>query len=144
MALHILKLAVGVDSLDSLRAFRVEQAAVAAAKGEAYVSRARTRMAPRRVDEVLDGGSLYWVIKGALQGRQRILGFEPFNDANGIGHVHILLDPEVVAVRPRPCRPFQGWRYLSAADAPADWRAVDAADDIPATMRRDLIELCLI
>ncbi|WMS42860.1 DUF1489 domain-containing protein [Acuticoccus sp. MNP-M23] len=144
MALHLLKLAVGAESLDSLRAWVAQQAAASAAAGGPRVSRAKTRMSPKRVDEVLAGGSLYWVIKGALQGRQEIVGFEPFNDENGIKRLHIMLEPEVIAVRPRPCRPFQGWRYLTPEDAPADWRAIDLDDDIPATMRRELMELCLI
>lgn len=144
MALHLIKLAVGAESLDSLRAWTERSSAAnAAAEGRAVV-RLSTRMAPKRVDEVLDGGSLYWVIRGAVQARQPIVGFEPFKDTEGVQRVHIVMRPEVVAVRPRPSRPFQGWRYLRPQDAPADWQ-IDAQDDaIPPAMRRELMELCLI
>lgn len=142
MTVHLLKLAVGVASLDDMR----ERAAFRAAErgGDVPAMAITTRMAPKRVDELVDGGSLYWVIKGSVQARQRILGLEPFTDNTGIGRVSILLDPEVFAVRPRPCRPFQGWRYLRADEAPADivLGAVDEA--MPDAMRRDLMELCLI
>ncbi|MBJ3775730.1 DUF1489 family protein [Acuticoccus mangrovi] len=144
MALHLLKLAVGAASFDDLRAWAERQAAEHAAAGRSAAARITTRMAPKRVDEVLDGGSLYWVIKGSLQARQRILAFEPFTDASGIGRIHIALHPELVAVRPRPSRPFQGWRYLRPADAPADWAVGEIDDAIPETMRRDLMELCLL
>ncbi|GAB5374570.1 MAG: DUF1489 family protein [Acuticoccus sp.] len=144
MALHLLKLAVGSQSLDTLRAWVARDAAAAqAAEGRAVV-RITTRMAPKRVDEVLDGGSLYWVIRGAVQARQPILGFEPFKDADGVGRIHIVMAPEVVSVRPRPSRPFQGWRYLRPQDAPADWDAAALDDEIPPAMRRQLMELCLI
>ena len=144
MALHILKLAVGAESLDSLRAWTERSAAAAQASEGRAVVRLSTRMAPKRVDEVLDGGSLYWVIRGAIQARQPIVGFEPFKDAGGVGRIHIVMRPEVVAVRPRPSRPFQGWRYLRAQDAPADWAINDFDDAIPPEMRRELMELCLI
>lgn len=144
MALHIIKLAVGAESLDSLRAWTERSAATSqAAEGRAVV-RLTTRMAPKRIDEILDGGSLYWVIRGAVQARQPIVGFEPFKDANGVGRVYIVMAPEVVPVRPRPSRPFQGWRYLRPQDAPADWRFDDLDEAIPPAMRRELMELCLI
>ena len=106
--------------------------------------RITTRTAPKRVDEVLADGSLYWVIKGSVQARQRVVGIEPFNDASGVARVHILLAPDVVAVRPRPCRPFQGWRYLRADEAPVDVSAAAMDEAMPAAMRRDLLELCLL
>lgn len=144
MALHLIKLCVGAHSLDDLREWVAERSATARASEGRAVTRITTRMAPKREDEVLDGGSLYWVIRGAVQARQPILGFEPFKDAEGVGRIHIVLGGEVTPVRPRPSRPFQGWRYLRAQDAPADW-AVEALDEeIPAAMRRQLMELCLI
>ncbi|MEM8664923.1 MAG: DUF1489 domain-containing protein [Pseudomonadota bacterium] len=143
MAMHLLKLAVGARSLDSLRTWVAQSSEASARAGGPRASRITTRMAPKRVDDVLDGGSLYWVIKGSLQARQPILAFEPFKDEDGVGRYHVYLKPEVTAVRPRPCRPFQGWRYLRPEDAPADWQMEDAGE-IPAAMRRELMELCLI
>lgn len=140
MALHLLKLAVGAESVEHLREF-----SEARPKGQCAGSvKITTRMAPKRTDELLSGGSLYWVVKGAVAARQRILRIEPFTDGAGIGRVHIHLKSELIAVRPRPCRPFQGWRYLRADEAPADIskHALDA--DMPPAMRRDLMELCLI
>ena len=101
-------------------------------------------MAPARRDEVLDGGSLYWVIKGAIQVRQRIVDLRSITDAAGVKRCQIVLEPVLHPTRPQPRRPFQGWRYLKPDDAPADIARQDAAADIPDAMRRELIELCLI
>ncbi len=115
MPLHLVKLCVGIDDPDQLR--RVQAARLA----EGGVVEARTRMMPRRRDEVLAGGSLYWVIRQVVRVRQRILGLEPATDpAEGRPFCRILLDPALVPVSPRAWRPFQGWRYLSVADAPPD------------------------
>ena len=142
MTVHLLKLAVGVASIDDLRESAQRRAGEAQTGPRAM--RITTRSAPKRADEVLAGGSLYWVIKGSLQARQRVVGVEPFTDASGVSRVHILLDPEVTPVRPRPCRPFQGWRYLRADEAPADFAMAAVDEAMPAAMRRDLLELCLI
>ena len=77
-------------------------------------------MWPKRGDELLAGGSLYWVFRGLVLARQRILGLEPRDGADGIGRCAIRLDPEVVRTAPQPRRPFQGWRYLRPEDAPRD------------------------
>lgn len=141
MTVHLLKLAVGAASFEDVRQW---SAAAVPNGGGRLVKPITTRMAPKRVDELLDGGSLYWVIKGSVQARQRVVGLEPFKDGEGVGRVRILLEPDVVAVRPRPCRPFQGWRYLRAQDAPADLTSAATDDAMPDAMRRDLMELCLI
>lgn len=144
MTVHLLKLAVGADSVAHLEAFVARQAEAARAVGDRPAARITTRMAPKRADEVTGGGSLYWVVKGLVAARQRVIAIEPFTDRTGTGRVSIVLDPSVVAVRPRPCRPFQGWRYLRAQDAPADLSTAAASDDMPPQMRRELLELCLI
>ena len=77
-------------------------------------------MVPKRVDELLEGGSLFWVIRGQVACRQTLLDVRPFTDADGIGRCRLVLEPKVVPVEPRPYRPFQGWRYLAAKDAPRD------------------------
>ena len=102
-------------------------------------------MVPKRVDELLDGGSLYWVIRGELLCRERILGIEPFTDKDGIGRCRIVLDGKVKLVQPRPFRAFQGWRYLTPKDAPPDLdRAAPGARNMPEQMRRELRELGLL
>ncbi len=110
--------------------------------------RAWTRMFPKRIDEVTDGGSIYWVIGGFVRVRQRILGIreEAWDDTTTCAA--LLLDPALVAVEARPCKPFQGWRYLKPEEAPPDVAtgrpAAVGLDRLPARLRRDLAELCLI
>src|SRR5258708_20892380 len=77
-----------------------------------------TRMAPKRAAEILDGGSLYWGIRGQIMCRERILDIRPFVDKEGIGRCHIVLDCKPVPVEPRPYPVFQGWPYLAPVDAP--------------------------
>jgi hypothetical protein len=102
-------------------------------------------MTPKRTQEILDGGSLYWVIKGLIAARQSILSLEPFMDADGIGRCKIWLDGTVVAVAPRPMRAFQGWRYYEAKSAPPD---IDETQPgfaaMPDELRRELAGLGLL
>ena len=94
---------------------------------------------------MLDGGSLYWVIRGFILVRQRIIDLRPDHKEDGTACCAIVLDPELVATRPQARRAFQGWRYLPAADAPADLRVVeDDEGEMPQAMRADLRELRLI
>ena len=102
-------------------------------------------MVPKRVEELTDGGSLYWVIKGQIAARQKLLEIRPFTDADGIGRCHLVLEPNVTPVHPRPCRPFQGWRYLAAKDAPPDLgKSSGAIAEMPEELRRELRELGLL
>ena len=103
-----------------------------------------TRMTPKRTDELLAGGSLYWVMKGVIRCRQKLIGIEPFTDNEGIGRCRLVLDKEIVPTRRQERRPFQGWRYLEAKDAPPDVKKGEAEDDMPEEMRRELEELGLI
>src|SRR5436853_1168617 len=120
MPLHLIKLCVGCDSVDDLKDWIKEQLAKKKRSGEAGRRFHRTRMVPKRVDELLDGGSLYWVIRGELLCRERILGIEPFRDKDGIGRCRIVLDGKVKLVRPRPYRAFPRWRSLLVKAAPLD------------------------
>ncbi|WP_375459776.1 DUF1489 family protein [uncultured Enterovirga sp.] len=145
MALHLIKLCVGVDTIGELEAWILEKRRRLSKDGSAQEHVHVTRMAPKRADELLDGGSLYWVIRGQLACRQRLTAIRTFTDGEGIGRCRLVLHPEVTPVSPRPCRPFQGWRYLGHADAPADLG--DSAASIralPETMRRELVELGLL
>src|SRR5271157_1516801 len=138
MALHLIKLCVGAESIADLQAW-----IQARRKQTPGVHAHVTRMTPKRGAELLDGGSLYWVIKGQLCARQKLVGLENFVDTDGIGRCALQLDDEVVAVSPRPWRAFQGWRYLDAADAPADLGASGAAE-MPEALRRELSDLGLL
>ncbi len=144
MTLHLIKLCVGPKSLEELRASVEWRAGLEAARHGEEMVRCTTRMVPKRVEELLDGGSLYWVIKGHVQCRQTLLDVRPATGADGHKACDLVLAPEVVPVRARPQRPFQGWRYLEPADAPADLAGPAAAGEVPREMARELIELCLL
>ncbi|MES0809186.1 DUF1489 family protein [Roseibium sp. SCPC15] len=144
MTLHLVKLCVGADSAESLQAwidYRVEQARLAGLPEETTHT---TRMVPTRKDELLDGGSLYWVIKGKIQARQHLLDIRPFTDEAGIKRCDLVMEPRLILTRYQPKRPFQGWRYLKVDEAPADMRVAGEAASMPDAMRRDLTELCLL
>jgi hypothetical protein len=118
MALHLLKLAVGIADIDDLVRVR---AARAAERGGDWVY---TRNHPRRAAELLAGGSIYWVIRGQIRVRQPVAGFRRERDENGRRYCLIEVDGRLVPTLSRPWRPFQGWRYLAPEDAPPD-RAQD-------------------
>jgi len=145
MALHLIKLCVGCDSVQDLKDWIKEQFAKKKKSGEKGERFHRTRMVPKRADELTDGGSLYWVIRGEVLCRERILGIRPFVDKDGIGRCRIVLDGKVKLVQPRPYRAFQGWRYLADKDAPRDLdHAAPGARNMPEDMRRELRELGLL
>ena len=137
MTLNLLKLCVGVAEVDELIDWQRRRL-----KAERRLYHT-TRMIPRRREELLDGGSLYWVIKGQVQCRQRLTDIVPFTDDEGIGRCRLMLDREIVLTRSQPRRAFQGWRYLVPADAPADLVAGDVAG-LPPEMRAELAELGLL
>jgi hypothetical protein len=114
MPLHLLKLAVGIDDLDELSRIR---AARLAERGGSWIY---TRNHPRRAQEVLAGGSIYWIIRGQIRVRQLVTGFRRERDDNGRRYCLIEVDERLVPTLSRPWRPFQGWRYLSPEDAPPD------------------------
>ncbi len=142
MPLHILKLCVGCDSVEDLEDWIRARVKDKRGGGE---HKHRTRMVPKRAEDVLDGGSLYWVIRGNVQVRQRITGIRPFRDTDGVQRCHIVLDPETIATEWQPRRAFQGWRYLKPDDAPRDLGADRAAlRELPPELRRDLADLGLL
>lgn len=145
MALHLLKLCVGADSIADLDGWIKARLADQRRGGGPVEHRHTTRMVPKRLAELLDGGSLFWVIRGQVAARQRLLDVRPFKDGEGIGRCHLVLDPAVVAVETRPCRPFQGWRYLEDATAPRDagHGPADLAA-LPEPLRRELRDLGLL
>ena len=145
MPLHLLKLCVGAESIADLRGWVDARLAEMVRNGEPPEQRHTTRMVPKRVEELLEGGSLYWVIKGQITVRQPLLAVRPFTDHDGIGRCHLVLDPVLVPLDPRPHRPFQGWRYLRPDDAPPDFGTVRAdVAAMPETLRRELRDLGLL
>ena len=144
MTLHLLKLAVGVNSVEHLAELQTARLAEARAAGRPPLLVHVTRQTPKETAALLDGGSLYWVIKGTIQARQHLVDIRPFTDGAGIKRCDLVLEPILHPTRPHPRRPFQGWRYLKPEDAPADLTRLDGSGDIPDAMRRELVELCLI
>ena len=144
MALHLIKLCVGADTVQDLEAW-IKQKLKALKKGTRREHIHTTRMVPKRTDELLDGGSLYWVIRGQIACREELIAIRPFVDKDGIGRCRLVLRPKVIVVEPRPFRAFQGWRYLQAKDAPRDLdRAAPGARHMPEELRRELRDLGLL
>lgn len=145
MTLHLVKLCVGVDSVQDLAVWQAERLKRFRREKRTAELCHRTLQTPRRREEVLDGGSLYWVIKGFILVRQCVLDLRPDVKEDGTACCGIVLDAELVPTRAHPRRAFQGWRYLDPADAPADAEGLfAAADDMPPGMREELRELRLI
>ena len=146
MTMHLIKLCVGAHSVDDLARWQAANRQYwRQVEGRACVFHT-TAQTPRLRAALLDGGSLYWVIRGVIQARQRLVGFDEGHKENGSACCLLLLDPTIVAVQPVVRRAFQGWRYLPPDEAPPDL-AESAASDVeamPAALRRDLAELCLI
>ena len=145
MSLHLIKLCVGCDSVRDLESWIKQKLKEKRKRGEKPEHIHRTRMVPKRAAELVDGGSLYWVIRGEIMCRQCIRAIRPFRDKDGVGRCGVVLEPKVVLVAPRPFRAFQGWRYLAPKDAPPDLdRAAPGAAAMPEKMRRELRELGLM
>lgn len=138
--IHLLKLCVGADDVQDLLDWQARRRAENPGKPLAHV----TRMWPKREAEVLNGGSLYWVFKGVIGARQRLVGMEERIGADGIRRCALLLDPEVIRTEPAQRRPFQGWRYLAPDDAPRDLPKARARDDdLPPDLAATLAEIGL-
>jgi hypothetical protein len=145
MALHLIKLCVGCDSVKDLEEWIREKRRRLKKSGGVQEHIHNTRMVPKRAGELLDGGSLFWVIRGQIMCRQRLIAVRPFVDNEGIGRCRLALQAKVVLVESRPFRAFQGWRYLETKDAPRDLdRAAPGAAAMPEQLRRELRELGLL
>jgi hypothetical protein len=145
MPLHLIKLAVGCESVKELKGWVAERMQTARKKGLPRHHIHITRMTPKRDEELLAGGSLYWVIRGEIAARERIIAIEPFRDRDGIGRCRLVMQPRVIAVSPRPMRPFQGWRYFSEDVAPPDLgKSAAGIAAMPEPLRRELRDLGLL
>ncbi len=141
MVLHIVKLAVGADSVADLAQWQQHQMREARRLKRRVAPVCGTRMWPKRAEEVLDGGSIYWVIKGLILVRQRIVAIEDVVDEHG-ARCGLYLDPSIAPTVPQPRRAFQGWRYLDPKDAPADAVAGAAiGSELPDDLKRQLVTL---
>ncbi|MCF2906515.1 DUF1489 domain-containing protein [Octadecabacter sp. CECT 8868] len=136
--LHLQKLSVGTENVSDLTLWQDEKRAQTADGLPRHV----TRMWPKRETEILEGGSIYWVIKGQLACRQKVLRLDEVIGADGIRRCAIVLDPELIRVVPTLKRPFQGWRYLKPEDAPMDLpQGREAEEALPETLSAALAEI---
>jgi len=138
MPLHLIKLSVGTEDVADLRRWQRLR------KKERGFSAFYTRNTPRRADELLDGGSIYWVIKGYVRVRQLLKGFTSTVDDEGQPRCVVRYDMRLVPTVLVPKRPFQGWRYLDAKDAPQDWKGARGAAELPPKMLEELRSLGLL
>ncbi|MBS3023110.1 MULTISPECIES: DUF1489 family protein [Acidiphilium] len=139
--IHLVKLAVGVKDPGHLAEIQRRRAAADPPL------RHQTRSFPKRAAELTDGGSIYWVITGAVLVRQRVLDVTEDVWDDGTRCTGLVLDPTLVRVEARPMKPFQGWRYLAPDDAPADLPEggrTSGIEDLPPALRRDLRALALL
>lgn len=133
MALNLIKLCVGCDTVEELVAWH-------AAERSGHPWRLHTRQTPKRAAELIDGGSVYRVFKGLVLCRQRILAIDTVGEGTA-ARCQITLDPEVVLVQPLPRRPFQGWRYFDDKDAPPDLAGPSEPGSVPQDLAARLREL---
>lgn len=142
VTVHLIKLAVGIDSVEHLRAVQRQRLRESVTRGERARLRHVTRSTPRRAAEIVDGGSMYWVIRGTVRARQRIVAIEPVAGRDGIGRCALILGRKLIPTLPFRKRAFQGWRYLNEADAPPDAR--NDAHTLPPKLAAELRELGLL
>lgn len=145
MPVHLVKLCVGADSIRDMEEWIAATLAMKRAAGRPAEQTHTTRSTPKRAEEVLDGGSLYWVIKSQIAARQKVIDLRTFTDGEGVSRCQIVLEPTLIQVMPRPQRPFQGWRYLADHEAPKDLGAgAGELAEMPEELRRELRELGLL
>ncbi len=143
MTVHLIKLCVGLDTLSDLAAWQAQRLESLRRDQQKPELIHVTRHRPKRAREILDGGSLYWVIGGWIAARQKLLELRPL-ERDGSPQCGLVLAPELIAVDPRPRRPFQGWRYFDPKDAPPDLAPWSGAEGMPDEMRRELASLGLL
>ncbi|MFN0263868.1 DUF1489 family protein [Tepidamorphus sp. 3E244] len=144
MSTNLVKLCVGASSIEDLEGWIKQRKAAAERGGKTYEQFHTTRQMPKARDELLAGGSLYWVIRGMIACRQEITDLRPVTDAEGISRCQIVLAQPIIRVRPQPRGPFQGWRYLKPDDAPPDLAKGQSGEMPDPEMARALAELGLL
>ncbi len=146
MSLNLIKLCVGVETVDELVDWQTGWRKKGGMDGKGRVWHT-TRMMPKRREELLQGGSLYWVVKGHILVRQLLEDVEPFTGEDGIRRCHLVLHKDLVLTEPRRRRAFQGWRYFPGEDAPPDVGKAGkegAKDQMPPHLRAELRELGIL
>jgi hypothetical protein len=141
IVVNIIKLCVGADSIDDLSNWQVRQSAMREGLGLDHRPVCDTRMTPKRRDDVLAGGSLYWVIKGVILVRQSIEDIVTFQDEAGRSRCELVLNSELVHTAPQRRKAFQGWRYFDSKDAPADLVINKGGEALPEALRAELIDI---
>lgn len=141
MTVHLIKLSVGPESLSDLERWQQSRLRDLKKRGQPAELVHITRHMPKRAAEVLDGGSIYWVIKGWLCARQKLIELRPLT-CDGVPHCGLVCAPEMIRIQPRQHRPFQGWRYFDPKNAPPD--LVKGTQDLSEEMLRELSELGLL
>lgn len=141
MTMNLIKLSVGSQGVDDLA--RWQQSVILRNQGTALEGFTHhvTRMYPKRADELMQGGSIFWVIARQIQCRQLIVDVQEVKTSEG-RKCCLVLDPELVRVHPVARGPFQGWRYFKPDDAPSDLESGVSAEDLP--IRAELAELGLL
>ncbi len=142
--MHMIKLCVGVATLEELESYRGERAHWWGADygDDVHVHRTRTR--PRQAEAIEKSGSIYWVIGGVIRCRQKVLRLAEATDTEGLACCDIIMAPDLIRVVPRPKGPFQGWRYLRPAEAPADVDPRNADEGGDMELAEELARLGLI
>ena len=141
--MHLIKLSVGPEALSDLAAWQTQRLREMKRSRQKPELIHVTRHMPKRAAEVLDGGSIYWVIKGIICARQRLIELRPLL-RDGVAYCGLVYDKELVRVSPRPCRAFQGWRYFNPKDAPPDVVKGEIEEGMPEAMQRELAVLGLL
>ncbi|MBT3767964.1 MAG: DUF1489 domain-containing protein [Rhodospirillaceae bacterium] len=144
MTLNLIKLAVGVEDVDHLQEIQTRRLKAAALRSKETKLFHITRNKPRRMAELIEGGSMYWVIKGFVRARQCILGVEDGIEGETRSGCGLVLEPILVRTQMMPWKPFQGWRYLEGENAPVDVNSDASEVELPAEMAAELRNLGLL
>ena len=143
MTVHLVKLSVGSESVDTLEMWVKKRVSANRKSARGAVHDHVTRMHPKRAPELLDGGSIYWVIKGVILCRQKVVGIERVTGHDGIERTALLMAPKLIRTEPQMRKAFQGWRYLRPQDAPRDL-AASRRTAIPPQLHAELANLGLL
>ena len=144
VSVHLIKLCVGIESVADLATWQKERLALCRAAGIKPEVIHFTHQMPKRAAEIVKDGSIYWVIKGFVCVRQRVIELRPTTRDDGRPACAIVLQPRLVRTMPFPRAPFQGWRYLAPKDAPPDLRTVAAGGNLPDALKIELGKLGLL
>ncbi len=121
MTVHLIMVSVGNTTVDQLRSTQSRR----------LIAGPLCQVTPQRPDreqELLQGGSVYWILQGNICVRQRIVEFEKLYDIDG-EKCGLILDSELIETEAVPRRPHQGWRYLEDAARPLDLSELESEDD---------------